>query len=201
MKFASIVLAVLAAAAQISSTLAFDATDTAVNDVSFTSDSRAVFIDVLANDLATSATKTITDADKTLPNKGGSAVASGTGILYTPLAGFVGVETFGYEVTLGSTSSLTATVTVTVGADPKVSFAIPGQISTAAAIGTVRGGLFNAASFSGASPNAAALTTLLSPVTFSANDDFLANSAFQVVNDNFALIFSDFFSIFRGGGF
>lgn len=101
-------------------------------------------------------------------------------MVYTPLKGFSGVETFGYTAILGDSTQLTATVTDTVGKDPKASFAITNQISTVAAIGLVRGGLYTDSS-SPASPKAGDITALLTPVTFTYNNDFLAKTSTDVV--------------------
>jgi hypothetical protein len=146
-----------------------------------------VSIDVLANDVATSsATKTVTAV--ATPSKGGASSFTAAGVVYTPLRGFTGVETFEYTATLGDSTELMATVTVTVGNAPEVSFAIPNQISTASAISLVRDGLY-ADSPSPASPNAGDLTALLNPVTFTGS-----------TNDFFSKASNDALKSLRGGG-
>jgi hypothetical protein len=153
------------------------------NDVASTTDSRAVSIDVLANDVATSsATKTVTAV--ATPSKGGASSFTAAGVVYTPLRGFTGVETFEYTATLGDSTELMATVTVTVGNAPEVSFAIPNQISTASAIGLVRDGLYADSSL-----KAGDLTALLNPVTFTGS-----------TNDFFSKASNDALNSLRGGG-
>jgi hypothetical protein len=160
-----------------------DNPDVANNDVASTTDSRAVSIDVLANDVATSsATKTVTAV--ATPSKGGASSFTAAGVVYTPLRGFTGVETFEYTATLGDSTELMATVTVTVGNAPEVSFAIPNQISTASAIGLVRDGLYADSSL-----KAGDLTALLNPVTFTGS-----------TNDFFSKASNDALNSLRGGG-
>lgn len=86
------------------------------NDDAFTVqvDSLSNSLDVLANDLPLGLTVTQVSA----PNQGGAvSIAPGGGsLLYTPLAGFIGVETFTYTVSdnAGDGAFDTATVTVNV---------------------------------------------------------------------------------------
>ncbi len=72
-------------------------------------------ISVLANDgFAPDVGETLAIGAVGVPDNGGSAVISGTDILYTPAADFFGIETFTYDVSDGNGGSDTATVTVTV---------------------------------------------------------------------------------------
>jgi hypothetical protein len=147
--------------------------------------------------VATPAQTSITGTDFT-------ATLSGTdgGVLISPKPGFVGSFIFFYQVSDADNSGGVATsnvvgVTVTVGKIDPLSFLIPDQISTKDAVGTVRGSLFIAASFSPSSPNTASLTTLLKPVTDV--DNFTANTSPFETSKSFSTIFTDFFSLFRGG--
>ncbi len=81
----------------------------AAPDASTTNEGEAVTINVLSND----------DSDATLtgvltqPSNGTAAIVNGQ-IVYTPNAGFVGVDTFTYQVTDPNGNLATTTVTVTV---------------------------------------------------------------------------------------
>jgi hypothetical protein len=79
-----------------------------------------------------------------------------------------------------------------------VSFAIPGLVSNAAAVGFVRGGLFNVAAFQPAAPNPPALTAILKPVT-QGTALFPTNTSFQAVQNQFNIVLLSFFDIFFGG--
>lgn len=82
-------------------------------DTATTSAGVAVTIDVLANDNDPDG-GTLTLASVT-PPASGSAVISANRIIYTPAAGFVGVDSFRYSVSDGQGGSGSALVTVTVG--------------------------------------------------------------------------------------
>ena len=98
----------------------------AVDDTASTNDgSPAIDINVLANDSDPDGdTLTVTG---TAGGAGSTSLLAGhgpahglvgftpTGVTYTPIAGFVGIDTFAYTITDGALSA-TATVTVTVGA-------------------------------------------------------------------------------------
>jgi hypothetical protein len=201
MKVTSIAIAVLVAASRLSSTLA---ACTAKDDSESTTVNTPVTIDVLANDcVATSGTKSVTGV--TRYDQGGSATfpPDGSLLVYTPSAGFTGVETFTYTATFGINTGQTATVTVTVtaapvspGVIPIQLFAIPNKVSTEAAIETVLGGIFNAAALNQASPEAATLTALLDPVANTGdNDDFLAKTSLDVVRNRFSIVLLDFLNL------
>ncbi|MEL7416070.1 MAG: Ig-like domain-containing protein, partial [Pseudomonadota bacterium] len=87
----------------------------AVDDSVNTNTDTAVSIDVLDNDSdANGDDISITDFDATSDN-GGTIVLTDNELVYTPLAGFTGQDTFSYEIGDGITGTDTATVTVTVG--------------------------------------------------------------------------------------
>lgn len=89
---------------------------TAVDD-SFTvpQDSEPTLLDVLDNDsFAPDVTGTLTLSDVTTPSDGGTATIQDNQVLYQPAPGFVGSETFQYDVTDDSGATQSATVTVTV---------------------------------------------------------------------------------------
>ena len=76
-------------------------------------DTSGVTLPVLNNDLDIDGDSlTITSISQ--PSQGGVAVVTNGGILYTPVAGFLGIETFTYTVDDGNGGTSTATVTVTV---------------------------------------------------------------------------------------
>ncbi len=85
---------------------------------------RAITVPVLANDLDPD--KTLTLSSVIVPDQG-TAEISGTGIKFTPPAGFTGVATFSYTAVDGDGNHTTTTVTITVGAPPVV----PSQSLTA----------------------------------------------------------------------
>ncbi|WP_299876309.1 Ig-like domain-containing protein [uncultured Cocleimonas sp.] len=86
-----------------------DDTVKAVNDLATTDQGQAVTVDVLNNDDAdASITRIVTG-----PSNGSAAIVDGQ-IVYTPNAGFVGDDTFTYEVQDPQGNKTTATVTVTV---------------------------------------------------------------------------------------
>lgn len=70
-------------------------------------------LDVLANDSDPEGMP-LTIVSVGTPDQGGSASTDGLTVLYSPAAGFVGVETFSYTVGDGQGGADTATVTVTV---------------------------------------------------------------------------------------
>ena len=83
-------------------------------DTATTSAGAAVTIDVLANDNdPDGGTLTLTSVT---PPASGSAVISANRIIYTPTAGFVGVDSFRYSVSDGQGGSGSALVSVSVGA-------------------------------------------------------------------------------------
>jgi hypothetical protein len=124
---------------------------------------------------------------------------------YTPNSGFVGTDTFGYTfitrpVPAGRPNNPSAEVIVkvTVTAAVPRSFVIPGLISNADAVGTVRGGLFNFAALTPGTPGTAALNSTINPV-IGGSDNFVANSSLQAVSQNLQLSFRDFFLFFNRG--
>ena len=93
---------------------------TAVDDTATTAEDTLVSIDVLANDLNPDG-NTLTLTILTQPTNGeGNAVVNTADIVeFTPATNFVGVATFTYEITDGtSTSTASVTVTVTAVNDP-----------------------------------------------------------------------------------
>lgn len=99
----------------------------AVNDTaSVVEDSGQASIDVLANDTDPDG-EALTLTSVSQPNQNGMAEISGTSILYTPAAGFVGTETFTYTVDDGNDENNTdsATVTVTVTEKPNEPPVVP----------------------------------------------------------------------------
>jgi len=99
----------------------------AVNDTaSVVEDSGQAPIDVLANDTDPDG-EALTLTSVSQPNQNGMAEISGTSILYTPAAGFVGTETFTYTVDDGNDDNNTdsATVTVTVTDKPNEPPVVP----------------------------------------------------------------------------
>ena len=94
----------------------------ALNDVAATEAGLAVTIDVLANDTidgaavdpATSVVTVLPAGALFGPNSGTAVVNPDQTVTYTPAAGFAGIDTFGYQLTVGDLVSSTATVTVTV---------------------------------------------------------------------------------------
>jgi hypothetical protein len=82
------------------------------NDTAAVSSGASVSIDVLANDNDPEG-GTLSLTSVSAPTSG-TAVISGSQILYTPASGFVGVDTFGYSVSDGQGGSASALVTVTV---------------------------------------------------------------------------------------
>jgi hypothetical protein len=93
-----------------------DQAPVARDDAASTAFGQPVTVDVLAND---------TDADgdalsvSTLTTPAhGTAVKAGTGVLYTPAAGFAGVDSFGYSISDSRGGSAHAQVTITVAARP-----------------------------------------------------------------------------------
>ncbi len=85
----------------------------AQTDSATTSAGVAVTIDVLANDNDPDG-GALTLASVTAPANG-SAVISGNRIIYTPAAGFVGVDSFSYSVTDEQGGTASASISVTVG--------------------------------------------------------------------------------------
>ncbi|MBJ7438570.1 MAG: putative Ig domain-containing protein [Sphingopyxis sp.] len=65
------------------------------------------------------------------PPTNGTAVASGTGVTYTPNAGFAGSDSFTYTATNAGGTSAPATVTITV-ASPAITIAAGGPLATTA---------------------------------------------------------------------
>ena len=90
----------------------------AVNDTaSVVEDSRRAEILVLANDSDPDG-DTFTLVSVTPPSQGGAVEISGSSVLYTPLVGFVGTETFNYTIDDGNNNTASALVTVTVTERP-----------------------------------------------------------------------------------
>jgi hypothetical protein len=88
-------------------------------DSASTTEGVAITLDALANDSDADGDALAVSAVTTPAH--GSAVASGGNILYTPAAGFSGVDTFSYTVSDGRGGSAGATVTITVGASANAS--------------------------------------------------------------------------------
>jgi hypothetical protein len=88
----------------------------ALNDTATTTAPQTVTIDVLANDSDPDG-DTLALAATSAPSSGTAAV-SGNVVLYTPAAGFVGIDRFNYSISDGRGGIATATVTVTVAAIP-----------------------------------------------------------------------------------
>ena len=85
-------------------------------DSASTTQGVAAGIDVLANDSDADGDALAVSA--VTPPAHGSAAAAGGGILYTPAAGYTGVDTFSYTVSDGRGGTGNATVSVAVGARP-----------------------------------------------------------------------------------
>ena len=102
-----------------------------VDDTVDTTESRSITIAALANDLG--AAKTITGV--TTPAHGSAfAINARSAISYTPVAGFVGTDTFTYRASAnGGTYEATVTVTVTASADLSIVF---GFVTTSPLAGT-----------------------------------------------------------------
>jgi hypothetical protein len=78
-------------------------------------DSANNLLDVLANDSDVD-NDTLTVAALGTPSSGGTVTTDGSSISYSPLAGFLGDESFTYDISDGNGGAATATVTVTVAA-------------------------------------------------------------------------------------
>ncbi|MDS4022032.1 MAG: Ig-like domain-containing protein, partial [Candidatus Competibacter sp.] len=93
-----------------SATVTVTVTPRAANDTAVTTPGTPVTINVLANDSGTGLTVTGVGA----PSHG-TATISGNAILYTPTAGYIGPDSFGYTIrdATGQTASATVAVTVT----------------------------------------------------------------------------------------
>jgi hypothetical protein len=79
-------------------------------------DSIGNVLDVLANDTDVDTTDILTIAAVGATNNGGTVINNVSTLSYSPMAGFVGDETFTYDISDGNGGSATATVTVTVNA-------------------------------------------------------------------------------------
>jgi len=88
----------------------------AANDAATTAFATPVTIAVLANDSDPDGNPLSISA-VTAPAHG-TATISGTTIVYTPVAGYSGVDTFNYTISDGRGGSATASVTVTIAAQP-----------------------------------------------------------------------------------
>jgi hypothetical protein len=84
----------------------------AVDDTAVTDAATSVLVDVLANDGDVDGDGL--SVSVTLAPVNGSATVSGDALLYSPVPGFVGVDTFGYTVSDGLGGTDTASVTVSV---------------------------------------------------------------------------------------
>lgn len=73
-------------------------------------------LSVLTNDIDVDVFDIFTITDAGTPDKGGNVVIDGsqTALTYTPVAGFIGTETFNYTITDGHGGSSTGTITVHV---------------------------------------------------------------------------------------
>ncbi len=95
-----------------------NAAPAASDDTATTTDGTAVDIDVVANDGDPDGDPVSISVVGT-PGHGSATVVGGS-VRYTPVSGFVGVDTFTYSITdgLGGVSTATVTVTVTAGSTP-----------------------------------------------------------------------------------
>lgn len=89
------------------------APDAVEDTASIVQDSRRIPIAVLANDTDPDG-DALTLASVTQPNQNGETEISGSNVLYTPVIGFTGTETFTYTVNDGNNNSSSAVVIVTV---------------------------------------------------------------------------------------
>lgn len=87
------------------------------DSISVVEDSRRVRINVMENDSDPEG-DTLTLVSVTQPDQGGETEISDTSVLYTPLVGYVGEETFTYTINDGNSNTDSATVTVTVTEKP-----------------------------------------------------------------------------------
>ena len=85
----------------------------AVDDAVSTAEDTTVIVKVLDND-SDPDNDTLAVAVQTQPGNGGLEVRPNRRILYTPVAGFSGIDTFVYAIDDGNGATATATVTVTV---------------------------------------------------------------------------------------
>ncbi|MCP4361462.1 MAG: tandem-95 repeat protein, partial [Chloroflexi bacterium] len=113
------------------------------DDSAATNEATAVTIDVLFNDSDVDG-DSLSLESVTQPVSG-TAVISGTMVVYTPTVGFSGSDSFTYTVSDGNGGSDTATVTVTVNATTGVPFATCGGFD----IFEVTAGEYDAPGFSG----------------------------------------------------
>lgn len=88
----------------------------AVDDVAETTESQAVVIDVLANDTDAELDRLVIAAFD--QPSSGSVTQAGDTLVYTPIAGFTGDDTFRYTISDGAGGSASADVDVTVRAAP-----------------------------------------------------------------------------------
>ena len=100
----------------------------ATDDSASTTEGAAVTINVLAND--TDADGESLTIDSVEPPDDGTAVIQGNAIVYTPDAGFSGVDEFLYEVIDGSGATASALVTVTVSSVNQPPLAVDDNVST-----------------------------------------------------------------------
>ncbi|MDQ5908429.1 MAG: large repetitive protein, partial [Pseudomonadota bacterium] len=84
-----------------------------VNDAAAVTTGQPVTINVLANDSGTDLTLTGVGT----PSHGTASISGGT-VIYTPEAGFAGIDSFGYTVKDAFDRTMSATVTVTVVSEP-----------------------------------------------------------------------------------
>ena len=104
-----------------------DNPDAMNDDLSVSEDSIENFLDVLDNDsFLPDPPETLTVIAVGMTNQGGTAEPSpdGSGIVYTPAAGFLGTETFTYTISDGNGGMDTAQVTVDVEKETLVLFRI-----------------------------------------------------------------------------
>jgi hypothetical protein len=100
----------------------------AVNDTANTVAGNPVTINVLANDTDVEG-NTLSVTNVTTPANGTTAIVAGQ-VVYTPNAGFVGVNTFTVTISDGNGGTSTSTVTVTVNAAPNTAPNAAGDIIT-----------------------------------------------------------------------
>ena len=94
-----------------------EAPNAVADSASIVEDSRRAPINVLENDTDPEG-DTIALVSVTQPSQGGSTEVSASSVLYTPVIGFIGSETFTYTIDDGNDNTATATVTVDVTTKP-----------------------------------------------------------------------------------
>ncbi|MCU1656448.1 MAG: outer rane autotransporter barrel domain protein [Pseudonocardiales bacterium] len=149
----------------------------AVNDTSAVAVGHTVTVPVITNDTTGGAPATITASS---PSHG-TAVVSGTGIKYTPAAGFFGTDSFKYTITTAN-GAATATVTVKVTAPPlaadDTAHTVSGTAVHIAVLGNdlARGGVITLASVGAAGHGTATIDG--TSIVYTPAADFAGTDAF-----------------------